>query len=187
MEKINVAVNFHSVLMLLAIVLPFIIAGCLAGQDKMMGGADKAGNIAIVKKYFKAIDNRDASAMPDLFAVDAEQNFVGNDPIVGIKAIETKLELVLAQVESMKTEFVNFIAEGNTVFAHVKHVAVFKAGGAFKNRPGIIPPVIVLAEPTNVSWQAMATFQLKDGLIVEELIVRDELAILQQLGTIAMK
>ncbi len=185
MEKINYVINSYPVLMLLAIAISFIITGCFGGHKIV--GANKNGNIVIVKKYFRAIDNRDASAMSDLFDRDARQNFVGNDPIVGVKAIETKLELVLSQIESMKTEFVNFIAEGNTVFAHVKHVAVFKTGGAFKNRTGIHPPVIVLAEPTNVSWQAMVTFQLKDGLIVEELIVRDELAILQQLGTITLK
>lgn len=185
MEKIHYAVNSYSLLILLAVLVPFIIAGCFGGQK--IAGESNDGNVAVVKKYFKAIDNRDAGAMPGLFAVDAKQGFVGNAPIIGIKAIEIKLELILSQIESMKTEFINFTSEGDTVVAHVKHDAVFKAGGAFKNRAGIHPPLIVLTESTNVSWQAIASFRLKDGLIVEEQIVRDELAILQQLGTITVK
>ncbi|MBU0991026.1 MAG: nuclear transport factor 2 family protein [Proteobacteria bacterium] len=185
MEKINYAISSYSLIMLLVIALPFVITGCF-GENKIVC-ANKDDNITVVKKYFRAIDNRDTNAMNDLFAIDAIQDFVGNDPIIGVKAIVTKLELVLSQLTSIKTEFVNFIANGDTVFAHVKHVAVFKAGGAFLNRTGINPPLMVLKEPVKVSWQVMATFQLKDGRIVEEIIVRDELAILQQIGTLTLK
>ncbi|MBU4011133.1 MAG: nuclear transport factor 2 family protein, partial [Proteobacteria bacterium] len=163
---------------------PFMITGCF---DNKITDGNKEGNIAAVKKYFNAIDNKAASAMSVLFAADARQDFVGNDPIIGVKSIETKLELALSQFESMKTEFINFAADGNSVFAHVKHTAVFKAGGAVKNRPGITPPVVIFTEPVTVSWQAMASFRFEDGLIVEEIIVRDELAILQQIGTLTVK
>ena len=185
MEKSNYVVRSISAWMILAIIFLLITTGCY-GENKMIDN-NKESNIAIVKNYFRAIDNRDAGAMSDLFTVDAKQDFVGNDPIVGVKAIGETLELVLSQLESMKTEFINFVADGDTVSAHVKHVAVFKAGGAFKNRTGITPTVMILSDPMNVSWQAMATFRIEDDKIVEEIIIRDELAILQQLGVITLK
>ena len=184
MEKINYAMSSYSLLIAFVLVLPFLITACF--DDNKIVDNNKESNIAIVKKYFQAIDNRDTNAMSDVFAIGAKQDFVGNDPIIGIKEIDAKLELVLSQLASMKTEFINFVADGSTVFAHVKHNAVFKEGGAFKNRTGITPPVMVLAEPVKVSWQAMASFKIEDGRIVEEIIIRDELAILQQLGTLTL-
>ena len=185
MEKINFAMNSFSQFVFLIIILPLMIAVC--SVDTVAAANNNDANIAVVKNYFQNIDNRDARAMSDIFALHARQDFVGHEPIVGVKAIETKLELIFSQLESMETEFIHIFAAKDTVLAHVRHVAVFKAGGALKNRIGISPPVIVLPDSVKVSWQAMAIFQLEGGLIVEETIIRDELAMLQNIGTITLK
>ncbi len=143
-------------------------------------------NIDIVLAYFDAIDNRDASTMPELFAVDATQDFVGKDPIIGVEAIEANLALVLSQLESIETEVLNIVAEDNTVGIHVKHVAVFPPGGAFKNRDSVVPTLMVFEEATTIIWQAMATFEIESGKIIEEIIVRDELSMLMQMGPLTI-
>ncbi len=177
MKKHNPVLKPKFIFNLLVIVLMFLLVGCVDEKKQ------KAVNISVVMDYFEAIDNRDASAMPELFAVDATQDFVGKDPLIGVEVIEANLALVLSQLQSIETEFLNLIAEKDTVLAHVKHVAVFSAGGVFKNRMGIIPPVMIFKEPTTVTWQALATFQLKGGMIVNEVIVRDELTMVKQMGT----
>ena len=161
--------------LLLLVVLIFMLAGC--------GSDDKEDHIAVVKEYFQAVDKRNVSAIPVLFTEDATQEFVGNSGvIVGAEAIAKQLELALSQLDSMKTDFIAFVEENNTVFAHVKHTAVFKAGGAFKNREGITPPVVVFEESKTVAWQAMAIFKLDHGMIVDEKIVRDDVSIAIQMG-----
>ena len=144
-------------------------------------------NIDHVMAYFNAIDNEDADAIASLFSDDAVQEFVGNDPIVGSDAIAQQLNLAFAQMDTMQTQVLDVIAGEDMVAVHVRHVATFAAGGAIKSRVGIFPPIIIFKEPTPITWQAMVTFKCADGKIIKEIIVRDDLSILMQVGTVSIE
>ena len=173
------AIQFFSIILILVIVFGL--------RSASANNRDKSTDIDAVLAYFSAIDTSDSAKIPELFAADATQEFMGNDPIVGVDAIKSQFELSLAQLQSMKTDVIDMVAENGVVGIHVKHTAVFKAGGAFKNRAGIVPPMVIFQEPVDVVWQAMALFRLKDGMITEEIIIRDELSILTQVGTLSLE
>ncbi|MRR18322.1 MAG: nuclear transport factor 2 family protein [Deltaproteobacteria bacterium] len=177
------SIVYRSIVGLQLTILAFIIAGCSGNADDL---TTQQQNIAVVRSYFTALDNNTPAAIPILFAADATQEFVGNPTIVGGDAILQQFQLAWAQMQSMHTEYLTTVAEGDTVVVQVRHDAVFKAGGAVKTRTGVTPPFVVFAADTPITWRALAVFKLRDGKIIEETIIRDELAIMMQIGAVTI-
>lgn len=170
-------VNLH------LMILVCVVVGCAGNADNL---TIEQINVAVVHNYFTALDNNDDTAIPNLFASDATQEFVGTDPLVGVNAILHLFQLQGAQLKSMKTTYLTTVAAGDSVVVQVRHEAVFKSGGAVRTRTGVTPPVVIFAADTPITWRALAVFKLKDGKIVEETIIRDELAIMMQIGAVTL-
>lgn len=143
-------------------------------------------NIDIVLRYFSAIDNRDSSVLPDIFAETATQEFLGLPTISGISDIVEKFNLQVSQLDSMTSEILDVVSGENTVVIQVRHTAVIKSGGVFLTRSGIQPSNIVgpFSTPTTIEWRALALFKLENGKVISEVIIRDDLGVLMQTRTV---
>jgi ketosteroid isomerase-like protein len=171
-------VNLH------LIILACVFAGCAGNADEL---TTEQLNTAVVHGYFTALDSNDAAAIPNLFAADARQEFVGNAPLVGVAAILQQFQISEAQLQSMKTEYLTTVADGDTVVVQVRHDAVFKSGGAIKTRNGVTPGLVIFSQVTPITWRALAVFKLLNGKIVEEIIIRDELSMMMQMGSVVLQ
>ncbi len=171
-------VNLH------LIILACVFVGCAGNADAL---TTEQLNIAVVRGYFTALDNKDAAAIQNLFAADARQEFVGNPPIVGLAAISQQFQISEAQLQSMKTTYLTTVAKGDTVVVQVRHDAVFKSAGAIRTRNGITPSLVIFPQETPITWRALAVFKVQNGKIVEEIIIRDELSMMMQMGSVVLQ
>lgn len=117
----------------------------------------------------QAIKAKAAKANDELFHPEAVLHFPGfvpTPPAVLLQLIE------IGGAKSMVTQIYNLIEEGDFVAAYLHHdctphvgvmVPRFRVGCLFRSTGEMI------------SWDAMAFFKLKDGKILEEWIVRDDL------------
>ena len=139
--------------------------------------AGPAENKAVVLRYFEeVIDQSNPDVVSELFTVNAVQPFPGND-YVGIDAIRDFVTLVATSLQSMESEVIVLVAEGDEVIAQIVHQAVFAESGVFPSRVGLVQ----LTGQT-VIWDAMARFTFEGDKIAEEWINRDELGMLIQMG-----
>jgi hypothetical protein len=74
------------------------------------------------------------------------------------------------------------MAEGDLVAARVSHRTRVRPH-AFRSRAG----ETLIAREQALDWTALAQFRLKDGRIAEEWVMRDELGMLLQMGSVTVQ
>ena len=144
--------------------------------------AQEARNKAVVERYFRdVLDGGRIELMPELFARDVVLHRPGFD-VNGIDAAMQRLRAVLREFSAFSSELSGLMAEGDLVAARVSHRTRVRPH-AFRSRAGETP----LAREQALDWTAIAQFRLKDGKIAEEWVMRDELGMLLQMGTITIQ
>jgi len=133
-------------------------------------------NVRLVERYFyEVIDGHDLSVLPELFDPKCLIHRADlPEPIVGYEHLDGFLRLTHQAIERTATTFLHVIGSKTGVAVHLRHDVKF--------REWVLTPIGPChAKGREVSWLAIAMFELRDGLIVEERVVRDELSILKQL------
>jgi len=150
-------------------------------QSAYVPKAQEARNKAVVERYFREVlDGGRIELMPELFARDVVLHRPGFD-VSGIDAAMQRLRAVLKDFSAFSSELSGLMAEGDLVAARVSHRTRVRPH-AFRSRAGETQ----LAREQAREWTAIAQFRLKDGRIAEEWVMRDELGMLLQMGTVAV-
>jgi predicted SnoaL-like aldol condensation-catalyzing enzyme len=143
--------------------------------------AQEARHKAVVERYFREVlDHKRFDLLPELLARDVCLHRPGFD-VVGIDAAVQRLRAVLQDYTEFSTELSGVIAEGDMVAVRVLHRARVRPH-VFASRAG---DVAVTGERA-LEWRAIVQFRLQDGRIAEEWVMRDELGMLLQLGTLSI-
>ena len=142
--------------------------------------AQESRNKAVVQRYFsEVLDQKKFELMPELLARDVVLHRPGFD-VAGLDAAMQRLRAVLQDYTAFSSELSGLIAEGDMVSVRVSH-RIRACAHTFRSRAGDIP----VTSERDLNWSAIVQFRLKDGKIVEEWVMRDELDMLIQLGGIA--
>ncbi|MBI3918330.1 MAG: ester cyclase [Betaproteobacteria bacterium] len=142
----------------------------------------EARNKSVVERYFHdALDPCNIELLRELMATDAVLHRPGFD-VVGVEAAIRRLSTTRSDYTAFATELSGLIAEGNMVAVRVHHRTRVRPH-AFHSRAGDID----IAQEQALEWKAIVQFRLKDGKIVEEWVMRDELAMLLQMGDVTVK
>ncbi len=177
----------HHVLIPITITV-FILTFCLNVSAKQDSTEiqDTSKNKQVVQRYFHEVVDRigvgdanesevqgikakAAKAIGELFHPEAVLHFPGFVPTPPTSLLQL---IEVGGAKSMVTQIYNLIEEGDFVAAYLHHdctphvgvmVPRFRVGCLFRSTGEMI------------SWDAMAFFKLKDGKILEEWIVRDDL------------
>ena len=143
--------------------------------------AQEARNKTVVERYFhEVLDRKRLEVLPELLARDVVLHRPGFD-VSGIDAAMQRLRAVLKDFSAFSSELSGLMAEGDLVAARVSHRTRVRPH-AFRSRAGETQ----LAREQALEWTAIAQFRLKDGRIAEEWVMRDELGMLLQMGTVAV-
>ncbi len=143
--------------------------------------AQEARNKAVVERYFREVlDQKSIELMPQLLARDVVLHRPGFD-VVGVEAAMQRLRTVLQDYTAFASELSGLIAEADMVSVRVHH-RVRARPHTFRSRAGDVK----LPAERDLEWSAIVQFRLKDGKIAEEWVMRDELGMLAQMGTITV-
>lgn len=166
---------------ILALVLPQL----LAAQNATVHSStheEREKNKAVVELYFhQVLDRRNFDLIRHIYADQATIHFPGKPTVKGIAEMEKTVREALSGAESFQTNIIDLVAEGDIVVARIQHIAKYSSGFRWQNRAGVLPPSIAVDQ---ARWDAMTLFRIKSGKIVEQVICRDELAVLIQNGTV---
>ena len=131
----------------------------------------------LVRRYFaEVVDGRSVATICELFAEDCRIFRADRaTPIVGREQLCRFVRASIRAVPYIRTEIVSLVSQGDEIAARIAHEVRFG--------PVVITPLgPCVGTGAEASWQAMAFFRIADGRIVEERVIRDEMAILRQLG-----
>jgi len=143
--------------------------------------AQEARNKTAVERYFhEVLDRKRFELLPELFARDVVLHRPGYD-VTGLDAAMQRLRAVLQDYPVFSSELSGLIAEGDMVSVRIQHRTRARPH-TFRSRAGEIR----LEMEQELNWTAIVQFRLKDGKIVEEWVMRDELGMLTQMGKIAV-
>ena len=128
-------------------------------------------NKELVRRMFDRILRGDTQDVAEIFAPDWVNVDTALPPMKGIDGARMLLTLFSSAFPGSRVEFIQMIGEGDKVAAHFSFSGTHK--GAFLNVP-----------PTGKSFSVTGTgiFRVKDGKLVENRVVFDALALMQQLG-----
>ena len=144
----------------------------------------KQRNKAVVELYFHQIlDGRRFELVREIYAENATIQFPGKPQIKGREMMERTVREALSKADSFHTTITDIVAEGDVVIARIEHDAKYSEGFNWQNRPGVEPSSLPVRQ---ARWEAMTLFRFKEGKIVEQLICRDELAVLVENGTVTV-
>lgn len=135
----------------------------------------------VVRRYFaEIVDGRSEVAIDELFAPDCRILRADRSrPIEGRQALRRFVRMSIQAVPEIRTEIISMIGDDSgNVACVLEHEARF---GAL-----LLTPVgLAFAKGRKAVWQAMAFFRVVEGRIVEERVIRDEIAILRQIGLVS--
>ena len=134
-------------------------------------------NKAIVRRLFEEImDRGDTGAVAEVFAEDAVMHLPGTkEPIVGLDGITNAVAGAAKRYRDMKTTLHLLIAEGDLVACRLSHDVVF-------DRDWTTPIGTYDVSGKSLEYFANVFFRVRDGKIIEQWIVRDELGMMLRLG-----
>ena len=143
--------------------------------------SQEARNKAIVERYFREVlDQRKIDVLPELMAPDAVLHRPGLD-VIGLEAAMRRLSATFEDYSGFSSKLSGLMAEGDMVSVRILHRTTVRPH-TFRSRAGEVP----LARDQELNWTAIVQFRLKEGKIVEEWVMRDELGMLAQLGTVTV-
>lgn len=141
----------------------------------------EARNKAVIERYFhEVLDQQKFDLMPELLAPGVILHRPGFD-VTGLEAAMQRLRATLQDYTAFRSELSGLMAEGDMVSVRITHRTKVRPH-TFRSRAG---EVRVSAEQ-ELNWAAIVQFRLHDGKIVEEWVMRDELGMLAQMGTITV-
>ena len=144
-------------------------------------GAQEARNKAVVERYFhEVLDQRRIDLLPELFAPDVVLHRPGFD-VIGLEAAMQRLRATVQDYTAFVSELSGLMAEGDMASVRIAHRTTIRPH-TFRSRAGEVH----LTREQELNWSAIVQFRLKDGKIVEEWVMRDELGMLVQMGTVAV-
>lgn len=144
-------------------------------------GAPPAANKALVQRYFREVlDMKRIDLMPELMHADVVLHRPGFD-VVGLEAAMARLRATLLDFVAFSSDVTGIVAEGDMVCVRIRHTTRVKPH-TFRSRAGELP----IGEEQALEWDAIVQFRMRDGLIAEEWVNRDELGMLLQLGTVSL-
>jgi len=157
----------------------------LMGKGRMTESAkqsQEALNKAIVERYFReALDQRKIEVMAELMAPDVVLHRPSYD-VHGAEAVVQRWRAISKDFSAFSSELSGMVAEGDMVAVRVFHRTKMRPH-TFRSR-GV---AVTLAKEQEVNWGTIAQFRLRNGKIVEEWVMRDELGMLTQMGQIVVE
>ena len=134
----------------------------------------------VVLRYIKQVlDGRNLSILEEIFQPDVVMHRPER-AINGIQEARTFFENAPRRFAEMHTEIHDVIASGDRVVIRLSHQAV--GAGTLHSRLGAFD-----IKGKTVNWDAVAIFRIKDGMIAEEWVNRDELGMLLSAGAVQKK
>ena len=147
------------------------------GCESDTSAIERARNKAVVERYFhEVLDRKNVALMPELMSSDVVLHRPGLE-VTGLDAAMTRLAATLREFTAFSTELEGLIAEGDMVSVRLLHRTTMRPH-LFHSRAGEVP----VPNEQDLSWRAICQFRLRDGKIVEEWVMRDELDMLVQMG-----
>jgi steroid delta-isomerase-like uncharacterized protein len=125
-------------------------------------------NKALVKRYFKAIDDGHLPALDDIVATDYQDRARGREP--GREALKAAVRSLRAALPDMSSTVTHIVAEGDLVAVRNR------VKGTHRGPLGDIP-----ATGNRVDFTALQLFRVDGELIVEHWEIFDETTLTQQL------
>jgi predicted SnoaL-like aldol condensation-catalyzing enzyme len=151
-------------------------------QSAYVPRAQEARNKSVVERYFREVlDEGKIERMPELLARDVVLHRPGLD-VIGLDAAMQRLRAVLKDFSAFSTELSGIMAEGDLVSVRVSHRTRARPH-AFRSRAGDVS----LAREQVLDWTAIVQFRFRDGKIAEEWVMRDELGMLLQMGSVTVQ
>ena len=92
-----------------------------------------------------------------------------------------RLRATLQDYTAFRSEMNGLIAEDDMVSVRITHHTRVRPH-TFRSRAGEVR----VSEEQELNWTAIVQFRLQDGKIAEEWVMRDELGMLAQMGTITV-
>ena len=143
---------------------------------------EEARNKALVERYFhEVLDRQDFELMAELMAPDIVLHRPAYD-VHGLEAAVLRWRAISKDFSVFTSELSGMIAEGDLVSVRVYHRTRMRPH-TFRSRGA----AVTLAQEHEVNWGAIVQFRFRDGKMVEEWVMRDELGILTQMGHIAVE
>ena len=143
--------------------------------------AQEARNKAIVERYFhEVLDQRKIDVMPELLAPEVVLHRPGFD-VIGLEAAIRRLRATVQDYTAFVSELSGLMAEGDMVSVRILHRTTIRPH-TFRSRAGEVQ----LTRNQELNWSAIVQFRLNEGKIVEEWVMRDELGMLVQMGTVVV-
>jgi predicted SnoaL-like aldol condensation-catalyzing enzyme len=144
-------------------------------------GAKEARNKAVIERYFhEVLDQKQFDLMPELMAPGVVLHRPGFD-VTGVDAAVQRLRATLQDYTAFRSELSGLMAEGDMVAVRITHHTKVRPH-TFRSRAGEMR----VGTEQELNWNAIVQFRLQDGKIVEEWVMRDELGMLAQMGTVAV-
>ena len=141
----------------------------------------EARNKAVIERYFaQVLDRKNVDLMPELLAPDVVLHRPGLD-VIGLEAAMRRLRTTLEDYSAFSSMLSGLMAEDDMVSVRILHRTTVRPH-TFRSRAGEVP----LTKDQELNWTAIVQFRLKDGKIAEEWVMRDELGMLAQLGTVSV-
>ncbi len=141
----------------------------------------EARNKAVIERYFhEVLDQKKFDLMRELMAPDVILHRPGFD-VTGVDAAMQRLRATLQDYTAFRSELSGVMAEGDMVSVRIAHLTKVRPH-TFRSRAGEVR----ISNEQELNWTAIVQFRLQDGKIVEEWVMRDELGMLAQMGTITV-
>jgi len=157
------------------------VAALILASVSTFGGdqapAADSPNVAVVKRYYAAINRGDAKAAAAEYADDAK-NF---GRAVGRQGLEVRIVDILKTFPDWHMEILEIADAGDVVVVRCKVSGTHRGVGTMpmNNMPVGAQPTGKRFEVTHMHWH-----KLRDGAIVEHYANRDDLGMLRQLGLV---
>lgn len=143
--------------------------------------AQEVRNKAVIERYFhEVLDQKKFDSMPELMAPDVVLHRPGFD-VVGLAAAVQRLRATLQDYTAFRSELSGLMAEGDLVAVRISHHTQVRPH-TFRSRAGEVR----ISTEQELNWNAIVQFRLRDGKIVEEWVMRDELGMLVQMRAFAV-
>ena len=137
--------------------------------------SDLEANKSIVLRLLGAFNDRQLDLLKDVLHPECRGRgisaFPPADPGVGPGARRTLYEGFLEAIPDARAEVLDIVAESDRVVLHDRFGGTHR--GDFFGHPGT---------GDHIEWMAIHIYTIRDGKILEDAIMTDALAILQQLG-----